>query len=249
MRDMNVFKDFFVFVGKPDGKPFLGISLGKKVGRLIFLFVLCVILSSCFQNAFRIVLQMVAWVGGDVSFMYRSLLQAPESLVMVSKVNYVYGTINTLVLSPILMLCMFFLGLKDFDLQKVRISLSCIGGYVLYLLLVFVILRSVLPLRNYVLNGIVRYAIIALFSGGIYVLLFYAKGILKCAHIALERYFPLVFYVMVFLFILVYVYMPIFFFPGLLVTGVVLGYTRIRLGIGYAFVLFVMIIGLSWLIN
>ena len=240
-RRMDVLKNLIGFAGSPDCKKAGGLDFGQR--GVVFM-------------------KIVGWmlvanlaVGFMVQFVYTVSTLITEGVAgtkvpmgdLGMKGGILWFIIVTVVMAPLMEETMFRLPLTKFREMWLRLALSLLVAYKLVsIVFSFYSVWQLLP-REYWQYMVVYYLSIGVCGSMSYLLLVLCDVRFSWVEVLWEKRFPIVFYCVTILFVLMHRYYTWWAVPSLAVSGFFLGFTRVRLGLGYSMVLHAAINAMSLL--
>ena len=228
---MNTLTDLFQFLRKPDITSFQG-NTGDKV-KIFFTIFLCLLVVMLGMNMAVRILQIIIT---SISLMPRTIGQSTQ----LSDWWKTWNLFQIILLSPILEEFSYRYALGRFNVTQIKISLGLIISFHISYLLYFYKFHQLCE-SNLILHFFSLYGSTISIATILFLIMSSCNKQLARLNTRWNSNFPFIFYLSAILFAIYHVYnMPILFLLPLFAGALIFGYTRIRLGLGYAIALHIL---------
>lgn len=226
----SMFVNFIHYLRRPDCIPFLDLTFGKKLKMTGTMFAWDMITSFGVS-----LLVVIIFLAGGLPMLHDKMYPVvsggyatPLYLILIGRV----------LIAPVLEEVMFRLMVTKFDLLKVKISLSMLMAFILEMVICEMYFGKSLLLEKIFGNVFSLYWVVIALAIIFYLILTCFNRVLQRLNSFWDNYFYIVFYGSALLFCIAHYHRtPLFLLPVMLVTGLFLGYTRVKLGLGYSIIL------------
>ena len=228
---MNILTDLFQFLRKPD---FVSIqdNAGNKI-KILFTLFLCLLVIMFGMNVVLRILQVIVT---NISLTSSTAGQATQ----IPSWWKTWNLFQIILLSPIFEEFCYRYALGQFNVTRIKISVSLIIAFHISYLLYFYKLHQLCE-SNLILHFFSLYGSMFTIATILFLIMSLCNKQLALLKNKWNSNFSFIFYLSAVLFAIYHVYnMPVLFLLSLFAGALIFGYTRIRLGLGYAIALHIL---------